>query len=274
MWDVSASAENMVNSSIEHNNIFGDGMNKQKGITRRQLIEGLIGLGATMAVPISMATASEEDVEKIWLGLLEEPWFFDVDAQGTIIEPDAPSPKTRSDVYDINLRYIETPGDLVSTVSEYEELRGHFVKLAASELEDVESDLDDEDIDPKEFKRLTKLKDALDDVDEGWIDWITLEGKTGLKRFVAEIDDWLSDDVDWQAMHYWPDGWSGQGRALQFFESLGAKTNKELGVVIVEGEHPGSSYYAAELRIDVAAANVKAESQSIPIRFRRCDQVS
>ena len=40
-----------------------------------------------------------------------------------------------------------------------------------------------------------------------------------------------------------------------------------LHVEIVEGEHPGSSYYAAELAIGVDEANRTAEEACIPVRF-------
>jgi hypothetical protein len=42
-----------------------------------------------------------------------------------------------------------------------------------------------------------------------------------------------------------------------------------LGVVIIEGEHPGSSYFAAELRIPVEEANAIAEENGWTIRFVR-----
>ncbi len=41
-----------------------------------------------------------------------------------------------------------------------------------------------------------------------------------------------------------------------------------LGVLIVEGEHPGSSYYAAELRNDIEEANGVAQSLGLPFRFK------
>jgi hypothetical protein len=44
-----------------------------------------------------------------------------------------------------------------------------------------------------------------------------------------------------------------------------------LGVEIVEGEHPGSTYYAAELRGDLGAANRVAVERGIPVRFLRQD---
>ena len=41
-----------------------------------------------------------------------------------------------------------------------------------------------------------------------------------------------------------------------------------LGIVVVEGEHPGSTYYAAELRQPIEAANAAAEALGLPFRFR------
>ena len=37
---------------------------------------------------------------------------------------------------------------------------------------------------------------------------------------------------------------------------------------MVEGEHPGSTYYAAELRKPVHEANATAEDLGLPFRFR------
>jgi hypothetical protein len=40
-----------------------------------------------------------------------------------------------------------------------------------------------------------------------------------------------------------------------------------LGVNIIEGEHPGSTYYAAEFHGDVEEANAIAAAEGIPVRF-------
>jgi hypothetical protein len=40
-----------------------------------------------------------------------------------------------------------------------------------------------------------------------------------------------------------------------------------LGVVIIEGEHPGSTYYAAELVRDIDDANRAAKAAGLPVRF-------
>jgi hypothetical protein len=55
-----------------------------------------------------------------------------------------------------------------------------------------------------------------------------------------------------------------------FFESEPAIA-REFSIVIVDGDHPGSSYYAAELRTDIDEANAIARAQGIPIRFENDD---
>jgi hypothetical protein len=42
-----------------------------------------------------------------------------------------------------------------------------------------------------------------------------------------------------------------------------------LGVTIVEGEHPGSSYFAAELTGDVEVENKAAKAAGIALRFKK-----
>ncbi len=59
----------------------------------------------------------------------------------------------------------------------------------------------------------------------------------------------------------------GQSAALAFFRQQPYEVLDALGVVIVEGEHPGSSYYAAELRGNIDDANRLAEKLGVPIRF-------
>ena len=40
-----------------------------------------------------------------------------------------------------------------------------------------------------------------------------------------------------------------------------------LGVQVIEGDFPGSSYYAAELGVDISKANRAAKKAGIPVRF-------
>lgn len=147
-------------------------------------------------------------------------------------------------------------------------MRSHFQTLAADELEDVEMSSVDGEVDPARRARLLALQAALRDEDDGWQDWVKLEGQPGLARFRVEIDKWLSEPVNWSYSDFWPDGWSGQGMAMQFFQQLDRDVLNDLGVVIVEGEHPGSSYYAAELRDTIEQGNQAALRLGLPFRFR------
>jgi hypothetical protein len=54
---------------------------------------------------------------------------------------------------------------------------------------------------------------------------------------------------------------------MEFFQSMDVDQLETLGVEVVEGEHPGSTYYAAELRNDIDQANRAAQQAGISVRF-------
>jgi hypothetical protein len=61
-------------------------------------------------------------------------------------------------------------------------------------------------------------------------------------------------------------GVTTHGAALRFWRD-GDLDPDDFGIVIVEGEHPGSSYYAAELRESIEYANAQAEKLGAAVRF-------
>ncbi len=82
-----------------------------------------------------------------------------------------------------------------------------------------------------------------------------------------EIERWLDehpDEYDWERADL--TGITGQGYALCYFRDE-FEYCAEFDIAIIEGEHPGSSYYAAELRMPVDEANKLAEQMGLPIRF-------
>ncbi|MEY3253374.1 MAG: hypothetical protein RL227_2347 [Pseudomonadota bacterium] len=234
-------------------------------INRRGFLQSLIALGAAIALP---EKATRAQVDAVWEQVLKDPWFFEVNDAGTIVEPDGQEPRVNSDVYDIWVAHLKTPEDLIDEVDRYAELRGHFQSLAADELEDVELQLDSETLPKLQRRRLLTLRAALQDDDDGWQAWVRLGGLQALPRFKGEVDQWLDSSVNWGQSDFWPRGWSSQGRALTFFQQLDGDIVDALGVVIIEGEHPGSSYYAAELRMAIPEANEAAELLGLPFRFR------
>ena len=239
-------------------------------LNRRELLLALTGLGATIAFSGSLSRATDLQVEGVWDAMAKDPWYFEVNNYGTIVESGNDEPKINSDVYEsISVAYLMTPQDVIDEVNDYEELRSNFADLASQELEQVESDLDDEDLEKPQRKALLKLREALQDEDEGWRDWVLLAGEKGVPRFRDAIEEWLGEPVNWRFSDFWPEGWSAQGRALSFFRDLDFHATQALNVQIIEGECPGSSYYAAELRCDIADANTAAEKLGLPFRFRR-----
>ena len=88
----------------------------------------------------------------------------------------------------------------------------------------------------------------------------------GLRKVVT---DWLAEPIDWDEHVWFPDDIGSMGAAKAFFDSLDFDTLDALGIKIVEGEYPGSTYYAAELRIGIDEANVAAAGLGVPVRFWR-----
>jgi len=238
-------------------------------LNRRELLLSLVGLGATIAFSSPLSQANDLQIDGVWDTFIKDPWYFEVNDHGTILESDNDEPEINSDVYQsISVAYLTTPQNVVDEVDQYGELQSHFVYLASNELAQVESDLDDEGLTKSQRKALLKLRAALQDEDEGWRDWVLLAGKKGVPRFRDAIEEWLGEPVNWMATDFWPQGWSGQGRALSFFRDLDFPTTEALCVQIIEGEHPGSSYYAAELRFEITDANATAAELGLPFRFR------
>ena len=62
--------------------------------------------------------------------------------------------------------YLKTPKVVVQEVNSCDELRSHFVEQASLELEQVESDLEDDDLTAPQRKVLLKLRDAMQDEDD------------------------------------------------------------------------------------------------------------
>lgn len=94
-------------------------------------------------------------------------------------------------------------------------------------------------------------------------------GPDEMRRYVALIREWLDEPIDSQVLADFPRLWGSQGHTLSFFEGLDRDITRNLGVVIVEGDQPGSSYFAAELRNSVDDANRVAAELQMPFRFRK-----
>jgi len=181
--------------------------------------------------------------------------IFEVSNSGTISDPDVEVPKINSDLFEFD--DYHTVENLIYTIETCQPLLNSIQRLAWNKRFEFSEEDDDE------------LKSVLADEDFGWKEWIRLEGEGGLNWFITYIDEtWLPKELDWRDVDYFPSHYSGVAIAKEYFESLDYETLDALGVDIIEGEHPGSSYYAAELRQDIDHANQVAREMGLDFRFR------
>ena len=117
---------------------------------------------------------------------------------------------------------------------------------------------------------LTAQFEALpEDPEDGAADWLlTLTRKEFECNIVSKIELWFSESPDWGwEDEFLPQEATAQGMALLFFSDMAEEDLETLGVEMIEGDHPGSSYYAAELSGDIDEANRAAEAAGIRVRF-------
>ena len=191
---------------------------------------------------------------------------YEVNEYGTIVDPSVPEPKIRRDVFDFWPKDIKTTDDLIRAIQDCTPLESYFQQLAQDRKCEIEDQLDS----ARGVKRqyLKALSNALDDYDFGWIDWLKLDGQKSIRKHVNVIEEWLDSPVDWSESDWFSSSYSGQEQAKLFFHYEDKNVLEELGIVIVEGCHPGSTYYAAELRNDVANANMTARKLGLKYRFK------
>jgi hypothetical protein len=238
-------------------------------LSRRQFLIGLAAAGAAIPLSMPVAQATTRQVDAAWEKLLFDPWLFEVNEFDTIIDSSIRGPEIRSDVFEVDLRAGCTTESLIADIDQCMPLSEHFRYLAAQELERVRLELDDQaTLTFTEHRELQRLAKALADADDGWANWISLGGPSALENHKADVEAWLAGKIQYSDYEWFPRYSTAQGGALEFFESLSSDTLEALGVVIVEGDHPGSTYYAAELRGTIERANASAERMELPFRFR------
>lgn len=240
-------------------------------INRRSFLQALIAAGASYALP---ANATKTQVDKIWTEAQANPWFFEVNDYGTLVDADISEPQVWADVFDSTFSDSTNVKDLIREIERCQPLTSYINRALDDEIENLEADLDEAaPTQSKEQKALLKkieaLKEFRDEYDEPWLDWIELEGENGIAKFNDLIDDWLGEPVDWMQSEFFPTRSGPQGAALGFFQDQSYELLDALGVVVIEGEHPGSSYYAAELRNEIDEANQAAEKLGLPFRFKK-----
>jgi len=109
-----------------------------------------------------------------------------------------------------------------------------------------------------------------EDFESGLVAWLDDMDDADFERDVAPaVEAWFAEPPNW-AMEddYIPASANAQGAAMQHFEdNFSPDELAELGVELVEGDHPFSSYCAAVLRRSVDEANEVACCSGHGVRF-------
>lgn len=240
-------------------------------INRRSFLQALITAGASYALPVN---ASQGEVDQLWKEAQSNPWFFTVNQDNTLIDANVTEPEVWSDLFDINPSDFKSAQNVIDEVDNCIPLSVYLDRQLAEEIKSQEEDLQQEYgyLTKQEMairqKKVDTLKGYLAEHEEPRVSWIELEGDAGVLKFKELVKKWLEEPIDWMQSEWFPLRSGTQGAAFGFFQDQPLELLNKLGVVIVEGEHPGSSYYAAELRNGIDLANQAAESLELPFRFK------
>lgn len=204
---------------------------------------------------------------------------FDVNSSGSISLSNFPEFETRSDFYDsISGSWHQSPVDLAEAMDECPPLAWAVHSIYSEIREEIQSSLDaiskQSGVLAKRTNALkARLKGMPEEPEQGVESWLlSLTNSEFEDLVVPEIEKWFNSPPNWNwEDDYLPKNSTSQGAALEFFQRMDEDDLDAIGVVIVEGEHPGSTYYAAELEVELDIANKAAAEAGIPVRFNRAD---
>jgi len=200
---------------------------------------------------------------------------FEVADGGTLRMANYAEADTRADFYEhIADFWSRSPQDLADAMDECQPLAWAVHAIYSEVRGELETDLQDaQGACGRHTRRLAALKGRLkalpEEPEDGAVKWILgLSSGEFEERVVPEIEKWFGEPPDWNFEDdYLPESGTAQGAALKFFHDMGADELEILGVEVIEGDRPLSTYYAAELRGDIDKANRAAEAVGIPVRF-------
>ena len=222
-------------------------------MNRREFLKSLVAIGWSATLPaISIAEAPEAVIDQVWSEAMTNPMVFYVKPWETIsFGNDDDYPRTRRALFDI--APVASREDLFLLRDELSTFEWFLENewLERSETEDE----DDED---SGFRAASF---------EDWRSWLKAAPDDVIDEVVDHANAWLEEfpgETDWENANL--RGYTDQGSALTYFRD-DFEFNDLFNIVIVEGDHPGSSYYAAELHMDVDDANQLAADEGIPVRF-------
>lgn len=200
---------------------------------------------------------------------------FEVADGGTLRMANYAEADTRADFYEhIADFWSRSPQDLADAMDECQPLAWAVHAIYSEARGELEPDLQDaQGAGGRHTRRRAALKTRLEalpeEPEDGAVKWLLgLSSREFEERIVPKIETWFGEPPNWNFEDdYLPESGTAQGAALAFFRDMSADKLETLGVEQIEGDRPGSTYYAAELRGDIDEANRAAEAAGIAVRF-------
>jgi hypothetical protein len=246
-------------------------------MNRRDFLKSLLALGAGFTLP-AIGSAQPLAATPALLDALDAPavdaiwergvYLFEVSDYGSISFAGFAEPQTRAEAYSMDIRDLDDI-DTLQRFAEQSRLSNRLRDSYSIYRDDLIHQMD-EAPSPAMRRRIKKrLAKLPDDPDSGWMTWLEVEPRQARAEFADAIAEFLDAPPDWgNEYEFLPDYANAQGAAYRYFDGQDQALLEALGVVIVEGDCPGSSYFAAELRVSVEEANCAAQAADIPIRFK------
>jgi len=116
----------------------------------------------------------------------------------------------------------------------------------------------------------TQLERYPEDPDAAARQWLSDMPEEEFATLRQTVGAWLAAGPAWDYEEdYFPNPVNGRGAALRLLEAEDGCLLEALGIVLVYGDRPGSSYYAAELQTPIGEANRIAVKIGSDYRFVR-----
>ena len=178
---------------------------------------------------------------------------FIVNSDGTLQDKDYKELTQRKDLYDLSIDRLSDIHEILFEAGELQPFQWHLNDQMWGFLEEME------EVDRK------KWPDEPEDCTEKWL--LSLDDNN-IKKLIESCNDWLESEPDYSngEADYFHFPSNGQAFAFQYFYAE-SELQELFSIYIIEGDHPGSNYFAAEIEISADEANRIAAKENINIKF-------
>lgn len=185
-----------------------------------------------------------------------EMTIFEVDSYGTISAVDCYKPERRADFYEISDYDTRTPKCLVKAAEKHPPLQWLIAERYTNYRDNP--------------AHIARLKSMPEDSDKGWIDWVVGADNQTFSALIEDVNKWLSEEPNckWEEDYFVVSG-DPERAAFELLKDEPDELLDALGVIIVEGDRPGSNYCYAELRRPIEEANTVTEGNGLDYRFQK-----